>query len=101
MDPDVFHPNRYSLLRGNLLVVAAILLSLWLSDFPNNHATLWLLLPCAMVLAGSVETVRCIQRRWTWRHASVILCLYMDLMAATLVFFLFLYPYVLSWNPRR
>lgn len=101
MASDVFHPSRRSLLRGNLLVIAAILLSLWLSDFPNNRATLWLLLPSAMVVLGTAETVRCIQRRWTWRHAGVILCIYMDLMAATLVFFTLLYPYVQSWNPKH
>lgn len=101
MVQDVFHPHRYSLLRGNLLVVAGMLLSLWVSGYPTLHASVWNILPCAMVIAGTAETARCIQRRWTWRHAAVILCLYMDLMAATLVFFLFLYPYVQTWNPKH
>ena len=48
-------------------------------------------------ILGTADTVRCIQRRWSFYHGGVLLCLYMDLMAITLVLFLLLYPY-LVWT---
>ncbi len=55
-----------------------------------------LLLPSAVVLLGTADTIRCIRRRWSLYHGGVVLCLYMDLMAICLILFLLLYPY-LQW----
>ena len=41
------------------------------------------------------------QRRWSFYHGGVILCLYMDLMAITLVLFFLLYPYLISLGKAR
>jgi hypothetical protein len=41
------------------------------------------------------------QRRWSFYHAGVILSLYMDLMAITLVLFFLLYPYLVSLGSSR
>jgi hypothetical protein len=92
----IFHPRKPSLSRGNLLVVGSVVLTLWLSDFPHNRATLLLIFPALCVVLGIVETARCIRPRWDLYHGGVIFCLYMDLMAATLVFFSLLYPYVVG-----
>ena len=64
-----------------------------LSDFPNNRATLLLLLPTVGAMLGTAETVRCMRQRWDFYHAGVILCVYMDLMALAVIVFLLIYPY--------
>ena len=40
------------------------------------------------------DTIRCVQQRWSLYHGGVLLCLYMDLLAITLVLFFLLYPYL-------
>jgi hypothetical protein len=97
----VLHPRHRSLIRGNVLVLGSVLLTFWLSDFPRNRATPLLLLPLTTVILGTIDTARCIQRRWSLYHGAVILCLYMDLMAITLVLFSLLYPYVVRLNPHH
>ncbi len=94
MLPDILNPRRRSLLRGNLLVLSSLLAAFLLSHFPNNRATLLLLLPSAAVLLGTADTIRCIRSRWSFYHGGVVLCIYMDLMAVCLVLFLLLCPYV-------
>ncbi|MDQ2924786.1 MAG: permease [Acidobacteriota bacterium] len=95
MTSAILHLRRPSLARGNLLVFGSVLLTFKLSDFPHNRATLLLLLPAAIVLLGTIDTARCIRPRWSLYHGGVLLCLYMDLMAITLVLFSLLYPYLL------
>ena len=85
--------RHHSLARGNLLVLVSLLTAVLLSDFPNNHATLLLVIPAAAAIAGTGETVRCMRKRWDYYHAGVILCIYMDLMAVCLILFFLLYPY--------
>jgi hypothetical protein len=85
--------RRHSLSRGNVLVLASLAAAVLLSDFPNNRATLLLLAPMLVAMAGTFETIRCMQRRWNYYHAGVILCIYMDLMAMCLIMFFLIYPY--------
>ena len=101
MTSAIFHLRKRSLTRGNLLVVGSVLLTLWLSDFPHNRATLLMLFPAACVVWGIIETARCLRPKWDLYHGGIILCLYMDLMAATLVFFSLLYPYVAGITAAR
>lgn len=89
----VFNLRRRSLVRANALVFASLLVAVLLSDFPHNRATLLLILPAASAIAGTGETVRCLQRRWSFYHAGVMLCVYMDLMAVSIIAFLLIYPY--------
>ena len=96
MKPYIFNPRARSLLRGNLLVLGSLLAAFFLSDFPHNRATLLLIFPALLSIFGTVDTVRCVQRRWSFYHAGVLLCIYMDLMAVSMIFFLLLYPYM-SW----
>jgi hypothetical protein len=46
-------------------------------------------------MLGTLDTIRCMQRRWNFYHGGVVLCIYMDLMAVCLILFLLLYPYML------
>lgn len=85
--------RQKSLVRGNVLVLISLGVAFWLSRFPNNHATLWLIVPVFLACVGTVDTLRCMQPRWSWYHGGVLLCVYMDLMAVTLILFFLLYPY--------
>ncbi len=91
--PPILDPRRKSLIRANLLVFLSFIVSIFLSDFPHNRATLWLILPTVFIFAGTADTVRCIRKRWSFYHAGVIFCIYMDLMADCMVVFFLLYPY--------
>jgi hypothetical protein len=88
-----FHLRCHSLIRGSLLVLASLAVAIPLSDFPNNHATPLLIFPVIFAILGTADTSRCLQRRWSFYHAGVILLIYMDLMAISMVVFFFLYPY--------
>jgi len=89
----LLNPHTHSLLRGSLLVLFSLAISLLLSDFPHNHANPLLVLPALFAVAGTADTIRCMQRRWSFYHAGVILCIYMDLMALCMILFFLLYPY--------
>ena len=93
MIPGFFNPRKRSLLRGCLLVLLSLAAAVLLSGFPHNHATPLLILPTLFAIAGLVDTVRCMQRRWSFYHGGVLLMIYMDLMALCMILFLLLYPY--------
>lgn len=97
----VFNPRSRSLLRGNLLVVASLVGALLLSHPPQMRPTLFLVFPLLGVLWGTVDTARCMQRRWNFYHGGVILCVYMDLMTITLIGFCLVYPYMLWFVNTR
>jgi len=91
--PEIFNLRHRSLTRGNTLVFASIVLTILLSGFPHTRATLLLLFPTLLSFAGTADTVRCVQKRWSFYHAGVLLCIYMDLMAICLILFFLIYPY--------
>ena len=64
-----------------------------LSHFPHLRPSLFMALPALGALVGTADTLRCLRPRWSFYHAGVILCVYMDLMALSLVLFLLFYPY--------
>lgn len=90
-----------SLVRGNVIVLGCVALATLISQFPHLRATPWLLLPALGCLVGTADTLRCIQRRWSFYHGGVLLCLYMDLLAITLVMFFLLYPYLVWLGEPR
>jgi hypothetical protein len=94
MTPAIFHLRSRSLVRGNIIVLASVAIATLLSKFPYLHATPWLILPALGCIAGMADTVRCMQKRWSFYHGGVLLCLYMDLLAITLILFFLLYPYL-------
>jgi hypothetical protein len=89
----LFNPRKRSLLRGCLLVLLSLVAAILISGFPRNRATLFLILPALAAIAGTADTVRCMQRRWSFYHGGVLLLIYMDLMALCMILFLLLYPY--------
>ena len=94
MTPAVFNPRAHSLLRSNFIVFASVALATLISQFPHLHATSWLVLPFFACVVGTADTVRCLQKRWSFYHGGVMLCLYMDLLAITLILFFLFYPYL-------
>jgi hypothetical protein len=77
-------------------VVLSLAIATPMSGFPSLHANPLLVLPALLCMIGSVDTVRCMQKKWSFYHGGVLLCLYMDLMAITLILFYLFYPYFVS-----
>jgi hypothetical protein len=94
--------NRYlnwrnrSLLRGGVLVLVSLGISILLSGFPQSRKNAWITLFAFAAMAGLVDHLRCMRTRWSWYHGGVILLVYMDLMALCMILFLLLYPYT-NW----
>ncbi len=89
-----FNPHLPSLLRGNILVLGSLAASFLIAGFPLNQPTPAMIFPILSAAAGTFETFRCIQMRWSWYHGAVMLSLYMDVMALTMILFLALYPLI-------
>ena len=90
-----FNPHFPSLLRGSVLVLISLGLSIRLADFPHNRANAFIALPALLAIAGTIDTIRCMRPRWSFYHGGVLLLIYMDLMAICMILFFLLYPYML------
>ncbi len=89
----VFHFRARSLVRGTVLVLASLAMAFPLGGFPHPRASLVMIVPAVLALWGTWETARCLRMRWSFYHGGVLLLLYMDVMALSMIFFLLLYPY--------
>jgi hypothetical protein len=87
-----------SLPRGNAIVFLSLAVATLISHAPHLRPTLWLVGPLLTTLIGTAETIRCMRKRWSFYHGGVLLCIYMDLMAITLVLFFLLYPYFVPFS---
>jgi hypothetical protein len=94
--PSILNPRRRSLPRSVLLVLVSLGFALLVSGFPVIHPSPYLVLPALVAFTGTIDTVRCMQRRWSFYHGGVLLLIYMDLMALCMILFLLLYPYA-NW----
>jgi hypothetical protein len=99
--PSIFNPRTRSLVRGSVIVLASLAIATLISKFPHLRAAPWLVLPALGCMVGTLDTARCMQRRWSFYHGGVLLCVYMDLMATTLVLFFLLYPYLVWLGKAR
>ncbi len=95
MLPRILNPRNRSLLRGGLLVLLSLGITLLLSDFPNNRANPFIVLPAFAAIAGTVDHLRCMRTKWSWYHGGVVLLIYMDMMAISMILFFLLYPYAI------
>jgi hypothetical protein len=91
--PRFLNPRLRFVARGNLIVLLSLMAAFFLSDFPHNRPSLLLTVPALTALIGTVDTIRCMQKRWSFYHGGVVLCIYMDLMAVGMILFFLLYPY--------
>jgi hypothetical protein len=90
---NVLNPRNRSLPRGTALVLGSLTLAFLLSGFPEDRASLKLLIPALLALLGTWDTMRCLQHRWSLYHGAVVVLIYMDIMALCMILFLLLYPY--------
>ena len=89
----VFNFRARSLVRGTVLVLASLAMAFPLAGFPHPRPSLAMIVPAVLALWGTGETARCLRLRWSFYHGGVLLLLYMDIMALSMIFFLLLYPY--------
>jgi hypothetical protein len=82
-----------SLPRGILLVLGSLLLAFRLAGFPDDRPSLKLLIPTFAAALGTWDTIRCLRHRWSLYHGAVVVLIYMDIMALSMILFLLLYPY--------
>jgi len=91
----IFRLRQKSLIRAVALSLGAFFLSLHLAGFPhieNLHGSPWQVLMLAFALWGMGETVRCLNRTWTFYYAGILLLLYSNLMILAMIVFLIAYP---------
>ena len=75
--------------------MAAFLVSLRMAGFPYIellHSSRWQLAVLVMAVWGTVETARCLRKKWSLYHAGVLILLYTELMILTMIAFLSVYP---------
>ena len=78
-----------------MLSLGAFLLSLHLAGFPhieNLHGSRWQWLALVLAVWGMIETIRCLQKKWSLYHAGIILLVYTDLMILAMIGFMVAYP---------
>ena len=86
-------PRKRSLPRGTVLVLGSLVLAFSLAGFPDDRASLKLIIPTFLAALGTGDTIRCLQHRWSFYHGAVVVLIYMDIMALCMILFLLLYPY--------
>jgi len=91
--PSIFRLEKKSLARGVVLSLASLWISFRISGFPEVHECLWLVIPLLVTCAATLDTARCLQKRWNFYHGGVLLLLYMDLMVLMMISFLLVAPY--------
>lgn len=89
----IFDLRRKSLLRGTILALGSLGVSLRISGFPEPHPCLWLIAPLLITCAATWDKTRCMQRRWNFYHGGVILLIYVDLMILLMISCLLLAPF--------
>jgi hypothetical protein len=87
------HPRQHSLLRSTTLVLGSLVAAFLMSGYPEDRPSLKLAIPFMVGIIGFADTFRCLRARWSLYHGAVVVLLYMDVMAISMILFLFLYPY--------
>lgn len=93
--PVIFRLRCRSLLRGIVLALLALAVSLRMAGFPRIdrlHSSAWQILPALATCWALGETVRCFGRRWSFYHAGVLILAWTDLMILTLAIVFCLFP---------
>jgi hypothetical protein len=89
-----FDFRRRSFARANLIVLGSFFVSFYLSGFPGNRPNILLIIPAITAAIGTIDTLRCLTPQRNLHHAGIILCLFMDLLVLTLIFFFLCFPYL-------
>jgi hypothetical protein len=89
----MFRLKKKSLARGTSLALVSLWISFRVSGFPDAHFSIWLVLVFLLACAATWDTARCLQKRWSFYHGSVLLLLYVDLMILLMISFFLLAPF--------
>ena len=68
-----------SLPRGTLLVLGSLIVAFFMAGFPDDQASLKLIIPALAAGLGTWDTIRCLQRRWNLYHGAVVMLISMDI----------------------
>jgi hypothetical protein len=91
----IFRLRQKSIVRGIVLSLGAFGGSLRLAGFPyieDLHGSRWQFLALLVAAWGMAETARCLQRRWSFYHAGVLILLYANLMIMAAIVVLLAVP---------
>jgi len=91
----IFRLRQKSLVRAVLLSLGAFAASLRLAGFPhidNLHGSWWQILALLVAVWGMAETARCLQRKWSFYHAGVLVLLYANLMIIAAIVLMLVAP---------
>ncbi|HTB96732.1 MAG TPA: hypothetical protein VK716_06970 [Terracidiphilus sp.] len=91
----IFRVRQKSLIRALALSLGSFVASLLLAGFPhieNLHGSRWQSLALCFAIWGMVETMRCLQKKWSLYHAGILLLVYADLMILAMIVFMVVYP---------
>ena len=72
---------------------AVLVASFVLAHWPDDPPSFRLLAPTIIALFGTWDTLRCLRARWSFYHGAVMMLLYMDIMAISMILFLLIYPW--------
>ena len=90
---NIFRLRKRSLARGTGVALASLWISFRISGFPDTHFSIWMVLVFLLACAATWDTARCLQKRWSFYHGSVLLLLYVDLMILLMISFFLLAPF--------
>ena len=86
----IFRLRQKSLVRALILTLGSFAASLHLAGFPHIeslHGSRWQWLALLFAAWGMLETLRCLQRKWSLYHAGILLLLYTDMMILAMIIF--------------
>ncbi len=89
----IFDLRRKSLVRGTVLALTAFVAGFRVSGFPEIRPAPLLAIPLALCCFAMWETVRCLQKQWSFYHGAVLLLVYTDLMILLMLTFFLVIPY--------
>uniref|UniRef100_E6QK09 Uncharacterized protein n=1 Tax=mine drainage metagenome TaxID=410659 RepID=E6QK09_9ZZZZ len=89
----VFDLRQKSLVRGTVLALLTFAAGFRISGFPEIRPVPWLAIPLALCCFATWETMRCLQKRWSFYHGAVLLLVYVDLMILLMLSFFLVIPY--------
>ena len=69
---DALNFRHRSLARGIVLVIGSLVVAFRLAGFPEDHASPKLIIPTLIATLGTLDTIRCLQQRWSFYHGAVI-----------------------------
>ena len=89
----ILNLSQPSLVRGTVLGLASFAAGFLISGFPTLRPNLWMGVPVLVCALATVDTARCMQKRWNFYHGAVLLLLYSELMILLMLTFFLVVPY--------